>query len=306
MKKILIYEYITGGGLIGKKFNHSLLSEANIIIDSLISKTNSIIDFFCDYRHKHKNHKNAIIVTPSNHDVIYDMDMINSYDYFLPICPESDLIFYNYINEINPYVDNMKISSPKTILVTSDKLLLKNICNRYNITHADSYISKSKQPLYIIKDRFGCGCNNVRITFNKNSKIPSNRIIEKYIPGDSYSVNLYIYDTGYEILSINQQIINIYNNILKLDAINVNIYPYFRNSLFKFIEEILIAFPGLKGFVGFDFIYDKEDLFLIDINPRYTTSMSAISKCKDRHILDYIDISNNEQTGSSCVIKLKV
>ena len=306
MKKILIYEYITGGGLIGKKFNHSLLSEANIIIDSLISKTNSIIDFFCDYRHKHKNHKNAIIVTPSNHDVIYDMDMINSYDYFLPICPESDLIFYNYINEINPYVDNMKISSPKTILVTSDKLLLKNICNRYNITHADSYISKSKQPLYIIKDRFGCGCNNVRITFNKNSKIPSNRIIEKYIPGDSYSVNLYIYDTGYEILSINQQIINIYNNILKLDAINVNIYPYFRNSLFKFIEEILIAFPGLKGFVGFDFIYNKEDLFLIDINPRYTTSMSAISKCKDRHILDYIDISNNEQTGSSCVIKLKV
>ena len=306
MKKILIYEYITGGGLIGKKFDHSLLSEANLIIDSLISKTDSIVNFFCDYRYKYKNNKNAILITANNHSIIYDTDMINSYDYFLPICPESDLILYNYIKEINPYVDNMKISSPKTILVTSDKLLLKDICNRYNISHADSYISKSKQSLYIIKDRFGCGCNNVRVTSNKNLEIPANRIIEKYIPGDSYSVNLYISDTGYEILTINQQIINRYNNVLKLDAINVNIYPYFRNSLFKFIEGILVALPGLKGFIGFDLIYNKEGLFLIDINPRYTTSMSAISKCKDRHILDYINISKNEQTGSSCKIKLQV
>ena len=200
----------------------------------------------------------------------------------------------------------MKISSPKTILVTSDKLLLKDICNRYNISHADSYISKSKQSLYIIKDRFGCGCNNVKVTSNKNLEIPANRIIEKYIPGDSYSVNLYVSDTRYEILTINQQIINRYNNVLRLDAINVNIYPCFRNSLFRFIEEILVTIPDLKGFIGFDLIYNKEDLFLIDINPRYTTSMSAISKCKDRHILDYINISKNEQTGSSCEIKLQV
>jgi predicted ATP-grasp superfamily ATP-dependent carboligase len=84
----------------------------------------------------------------------------------------------------------------------------------------------------------------------------------------------------------------------------VNIYPYFRNALFKFIDEILEAVPGLKGFIGFDFICDKEDLFLIDINPRYTTSMSVISKCKDIHILDYINVSKNEQTGSPCEIKL--
>ena len=71
MKKILIYEYITGGGLIGKNFDHSLLSEANLIIDSLISKTDSIVNFFCDYRYKYKNNKNAILITANNHDTIY-------------------------------------------------------------------------------------------------------------------------------------------------------------------------------------------------------------------------------------------
>lgn len=305
MQKFLIYEYITGGGLIGKKFDHSLLLEANLIIDSLISKTNSVVHFFCDYRHnRYKNNKNAILVTPYNHDIIYDTDMINSYDYFLPICPELDLIFYNYINEINLCVENMKISTPKDLLVASDKLLLKKICNEHSISHADTYISKLKQPLYVIKDRYGCGCNDVRVTINKNSQIPSNRIIEKYIHGDSYSVNLYISDTEYEILTINQQIINRYNNILKLEGINVNIYPYFRNSLFKFVEDILIAIPGLKGFIGFDFIYDKGYFYLIDINPRYTTSMSAFSKCKGKHILDYIDAPKNEQTGASCKITL--
>ena len=302
MKKILIYEYITGGGLIGKKFNHSLLMEANLIIDSLLKSRDYSINFFCDYRHKYKNYKNAIPITLDNSDIIYDAKYINSYDYFLPICPETDLILYNYIIEINVHVDNMIMSSPQAILVASDKILLKDICNKYNISHAESYNSKSK--MYIIKDRFGCGCSNVKITNDTNLKVPSNRVYEKYISGESYSVSLYISDSNYEILSINQQVLKIYKNMLKMKAINVNIYPVFRNSIYKFIDNILDAVPGLQGFIGFDFIYDKGELFLIEINPRYTTSMSAIGKCKGNHILDYINRADYEKTGKSCQINL--
>jgi predicted ATP-grasp superfamily ATP-dependent carboligase len=198
----------------------------------------------------------------------------------------------------------MKVSSPEALLVTSDKMLLKGICNQYNISHADSYNIKSNPDVYIIKDRFGCGCNNVKITNNKNLKVPSNRVYEKYVTGESYSVSLYISGSNYEMISINQQVIKLYRNNLKLKAINVNIYPIFRNSLFKFIDDILIAIPGLEGFIGFDFIYNNKELFLIDINPRFTTSMSAINTCKGNHILDYINESIYEQTGIPCKINL--
>ena len=57
MKKILIFEYITGGGLIENKLNYSLINEANIILDSLIKESKNTVHFFCDYRHKYKNNK---------------------------------------------------------------------------------------------------------------------------------------------------------------------------------------------------------------------------------------------------------
>ena len=57
MKKILIFEYITGGGIIKKKVDNSLLLEAQFILDSLINTSNYQIDFFCDYRHMYKNKK---------------------------------------------------------------------------------------------------------------------------------------------------------------------------------------------------------------------------------------------------------
>ena len=47
MKKILIFEYITGGGLIEKKVDNSLLFEAEIILNSLIETCNYEVNFFC-------------------------------------------------------------------------------------------------------------------------------------------------------------------------------------------------------------------------------------------------------------------
>ena len=46
MKKILIFEYITGGGLIGNKVDNNLLFEAETILNSLIKTCNYEVNFF--------------------------------------------------------------------------------------------------------------------------------------------------------------------------------------------------------------------------------------------------------------------
>ena len=105
-------------------------------------------------------------------------------------------------------------------------------------------------------------------------------------------------------MSINKQIIQKKNNYIKLKALVVNIYPSFRNYLYNFIDDILEAFPNLKGFVGIDFIEYKGELFLIEINSRYTTSMSLIEKCKGKNSLDYIYNRENNLAGKSCRLEL--
>jgi predicted ATP-grasp superfamily ATP-dependent carboligase len=305
MKKILIFEYITGGGLIENKLNYSLLNEANIILDSLIKESKNTVHFFCDYRHKYKNNNNAILVYPNNKDIIFDSNFISKYDYFLPICPEIDLILFNYVKKIRQKkITNIHISDNKSLLIASDKLMLKEACNQFMIPNPDSYSSKSKNNKFITKDRYGCGCNNISIINDPLRKNSSNMIHENYIPGKSYSANLYIKDSGYKLISINQQHISMKNTNLKLNSIDVNIHPSFNNMIYKFIDDILNAIPGLRGFIGFDFIFNNNKIFLIEINPRFTTSMALIEKCKNNHILSYINNNINEQVGRICNIKI--
>jgi predicted ATP-grasp superfamily ATP-dependent carboligase len=223
----------------------------------------------------------------------------------LPICPEIDLILFNYVKKIRQKkITNIHISDNKSLLIASDKLMLKDACNQYMILNPDSYSSNSKNNKFITKDRYGCGCNNISIISNPLRKNSSNMIHENYIPGKSYSANLYIKDSGYKLISINQQHISRKNTSLKLNSIDVNIHPSFNNMIYKFIDDILNVIPGLRGFIGFDFIFNNNKIFLIEINPRFTTSMALIEKCKNNHILNYINSNINEQVGRICNIKI--
>ena len=103
---------------------------------------------------------------------------------------------------------------------------------------------------------------------------------------------------------MNQQIQLKHKNYIKLKALLVNIYPTFRNRLYNFIDDILNVFPNLKGFIGLDFIEYKGELFLIEINARYTTSMSLIERCKRTNPLDYIYNRANNLAGKSCRLEL--
>lgn len=303
MKKILIFEYITGGGLIEKKVDNNLLFEAETILNSLIKTFNYQVNFFCDYRHRFRHRDGAIIVSKNNPGIIYNSKFINKYDFYLPICPETHLIYYTYVKKIAHTVNNMNLSCTKTILTTSDKLTFRQICNKKNISNPDSFDTSKSNQLYIEKDRTSCGCINTRIV-KDNQTQTKDKIIEKYIPGQSYSISLHISHKRYNIMSINKQIIQKKNNSIKLKALLVNIYPSFRDHLFNFIDNILAVFPNLRGFVGLDFIEYKGELFLIEINARYTTSMSLIERCKKKHPLDYIYDKTNDLAGKSCQLEL--
>ena len=187
MKKILIFEYITGGGLIEKKVDNSLLFEAEIILNSLIETYNYKVSFFCDYRHRFRHKKGAIIVSNDNTEIIYDSKFINKYDFYLPICPETHMIYYTYLKKITDSVNNMNLSSVQTIFATSDKLTFRQICNKKNISSPDSFDISKRNQLYIEKDRTGCGCVNTRIIKEKRTDT-KDKITEKYIPGQIYSV----------------------------------------------------------------------------------------------------------------------
>ncbi|MDA7841955.1 hypothetical protein N9A38_04160, partial [Gammaproteobacteria bacterium] len=99
MKKILIYEYITGGGLLNEDLTSDLMSEANMITSSVYDSCRKLKyikhNYFRDFRLSSVNEKESIVLRDNSK--IYDIDFLRKYDYVLPILPEIDMSLYLYV-----------------------------------------------------------------------------------------------------------------------------------------------------------------------------------------------------------------
>ena len=98
MRKILIYEYITGGGLINEDLTSTLLHEATLITSYIYKECEKSqyfeYDYFQDYRITDDNCNKAIKI--KSHKEVFNISLLKKYDYILPIAPEIDLNLFHY------------------------------------------------------------------------------------------------------------------------------------------------------------------------------------------------------------------
>ena len=85
MKKILIYEYITGGGLLNEDLTSDLMSEANMITSSVYDSCRKLKhikhNYFRDFRLSSVNEKESIVLRDNSK--IYDIDffLVSPYNF---------------------------------------------------------------------------------------------------------------------------------------------------------------------------------------------------------------------------------
>ena len=295
MKKILIYEYITGGGLLNEDLTSGLMNEATMIMTSINNCCRKSKYFtynsFRDHRLLGINDKESIILTDNSK--IYDLEFLREYDYVLPVLPEIDMRLYRYVKYLEKHGINAVISNSDTIKICSDKLKFYKFCKKNSlpsISTYEKYNNSLKNKLIMIKDRYGAGCsyNEVIKNTKTNEKIGNNKVIQPYINGDDFSVSIYFTKNNFNILTVNKQIIEYKNNKARLQSIIVNIKHNSYLKITSLISSIKNIFPGLYGFVGVDIIIKGDNIFLVEINPRLTTSFIGIYDTLGINIIDLI------------------
>ena len=55
-------------------------------------------------------------------------------------------------------------------------------------------------------------------------------------------------------------------------------YLSYKNEMRELAENVVECIPGFSGYIGIDLIRSNDKLFVIDINPRFTTSLVGISE----------------------------
>ena len=296
MQKILIYEYITGGGLINEDLTSDLMHEATLMTKSLYSSGENSRYFDCDhlldYRLKDLYKDNSIIIRKK--DDLYNTNLLRNYNYVLPVIPESNLKLYDYAKYLEANKINMLLSDSKTIKICSDKYEFYKFIRNNKLNTIKTYLKYTENMngrKFVIKDRYGVGCSYVKITkdINKLRTINSNNIIQDYIVGQDYSVSVFFTREGFKLLTINKQCIRInQNDQMYLFGIMINIKHDCYIKIISIISKIKNIFPGLRGFVGIDLLINNKEIFIIEINPRLTTSFVGVYDTLGVNIIDLI------------------
>ena len=116
-----------------------------------------------------------------------------------------------------------------------------------------------------------------------------NYIIQKIIKGITGSISAVSNSRQMHILSINKQIIDLDDFSYKGGIINYN-FPD-KEKLKALFLEVQKTYPQLNGYFGIDFIYADQEFYLLEINPRITSSIIGLAELGNpaKLILDLID-----------------
>lgn len=226
-----------------------------------------------------------------------------NYDAALVIAPEKNNILYSLVSIIENSTTNLG-SPSDAIKICSDKLTTANILIKQNIktpviinNDKDKYDIRQGTIKFILKPRFGCGSEGVKLvngSYLSKKKVEDNDLLMEYIDGRHISSSLIMGDRRSLFLTLNEQLIN-------FDSINNNITymggvcPYKCrskeewNSIMRLSNDIA-KIMGCRGYLGIDFVVsnNSNEPYVVDINPRPTTSIVGINRVINYEIADLL------------------
>jgi predicted ATP-grasp superfamily ATP-dependent carboligase len=309
--KVLIFEFISGGGLNKEALPNTLLNEGLIMLNAVIegfSKMKNVqLVVMQDFRVKpHLSSNNItrpIIYKHQNyfHEFVY---LSTTCSFVWPIAPEFNSILLNLCKSVAP--EKLLISIPSAIEITSNKFLTYKFLTRHEITTVPTQLLSLDchyEDTHMLKSIDGAGCNeNILITskaeFDSALFHVNKYIIQPHIIGVTTSISCLFYNEEAQILSYNLQEFRLIKNHYQLAKITVNYSPYNHHHQIL-ASKIAKAIPGLWGYIGIDLIETLDNIFVLEINPRLTTSFAGIYPSLGINIVEELFIMKNKNIINS-------
>jgi tyramine---L-glutamate ligase len=308
--KIAVYEYISGGGYAGQPIPQSILVEGfgmlrclvadlkaagheiTVLIDKRLSKLNPPLDADCTipifYPEEPRRFLESIlqvndatyIIAPETGQTLQTLvSAIKKAEKFSLNCKAAAINLVANKASLYRHLKERGFPTPKTVILDKD----------YNLNEIQDAINRDFRYPVICKPTDGAGCSGLSIIKNENQlghafeKIknfsPNDRIIiQEYVKGSSASVSLLSNGKKALGISLNEQ------NVSFCEACGESNYfggciplkhPLKQYAL-VLAEKVVESFSGLQGYVGVDLILSENQVSIVDINARLTTSYVGV------------------------------
>lgn len=317
--KILLYEHVSGGGFAGQSIPSSLLSEGYAMLRGLTADFKAAghtVTILIDSRlvplTGPLGADNIIQVTSDATQSL--VEAAKTAEAAFIIAPESD----NILQSIVKHLEDLGIISlncqSTAIEQAIDKASLPERLERLGLHAPKTYLFKAdaineiKQVIdsklgypAVIKPVNGAGCSSLSMISTEEqitaaiSKIhadtPSGQVlVQKFIEGIPASVSLLSTGNNAAPISLNLQNITLaspdsescYNGgIVPLDT-------HLKAEALAVAKRVVESFSGLRGYIGVDLVLAEDKVYVIEVNPRLTTSYVGLRKVANNNIAQAI------------------
>ncbi len=343
---ILLFEYFTASG----EKDKCIISEAESLIFSLLDDLKDYnITFVLNESYKwmiydydnvnpifinediiswlKKNavsFKKAIFIAAENNNNLYNITKILE-ENNVEIYNSSSEACFNSSDKFVSYEMLYKIvPQPRTFKLKIDKVgyWKRALENLYKKWQSENPLDKLK---IIIKPLVGVDCENIKIIsdigdldYDLEEIFPpdSRVIVQEFIEGEDISVSLLCDGKSAIPISLNKQFVILKNDKGTYLGGQIPFESEFKDLIFKTAIKAAEAIGGLKGFVGVDLLIsndkkDIEDVYVLEINSRFTTPYVGLKKIANINIgssiIDLIDGNTDiEELGEKISLNGKV
>jgi predicted ATP-grasp superfamily ATP-dependent carboligase len=327
--KILVFEYITGGGFNKHELPDSLASEGslmlNALLDNLCSQPGIEITVMLDCR-LHDIARdgvyaenlpgagsasfsttgfNTVIIKPE-HDVSVEFERLTRQSNAVwPIAPEFDGILQALCQSVESSGKILLTSPASAVAIAGNKFKTYELLRQHQIAavptriFADGYSPGE----WMVKPVDGVGCTDSYVFANRHDfKRMSMRkghdcmdaggrapkvgalgdagsiaeyVIQPHLQGNKTSLSCLFKQGSGWLVCANLQRFEFIDQQYHLAEIVVNHHAD-SGAYQQLVDQIARAFPELWGYVGIDLIETAEQMLVLEINPRLTTSFVGI------------------------------
>lgn len=295
--KILVFEYITGGGFNKQGLPDSLAGEGRLMLSALLGNLTALDDLdvtvMLDWRLDDSAGMTGVntVIIKQEHDIAEEFyRLAKQCDLVWPIAPEFDGILQNLCQTVESLGKRLLTSSAAAVAVAGNKFKTYQLLNQNQIatvptemledTYSSSFDRLRTGGEWMIKPVDGVGCADSYVITNRQDfeqmavhKGPY--IIQPHLQGEKTSLScLFKQGCGW-LVCANLQRFELINRQYHLAEIAVNHHPDL-GGYQQLIDNIARALPELWGYVGIDLIETAEQTWVLEINPRLTTSFVGI------------------------------
>ncbi len=229
----------------------------------------------------------AIFVDEEENPEIIWQQHLTDCDACLIVAPETGGILCQLTQMVEAQAVQNLGSHSSAVAIASNKYETYQWLMKANIATLPSYTAYEvlEAPLnsvngFIVKPNDGAGCEATNYFADKPALVTwlanhthENLIIQPYQQGQAASISALFKQGQAWVLSCNEQMIDIQeDNHVHLIGCRVNAFHQYLAVFNQLVKQIAIALPTLNGYAGIDVIIEGNNVFVVEINPRITTS----------------------------------